>query len=213
MSKAKQMRLIGRPERIPRPTSIGARGQANQVVAMADGRLDALVEPEALSRLDESRDQPGVAVDDVEALPKRREFGARESRGPPGRVALKRGSHFDAALRDARKASGRAFCRLWTDRLPCSVVIWAAFLARRADRHPGRRPHRCRRRGSEMSHWRIRHNADGRESIRPAASTLTGPPQQLDVGRGFGYGLHRHWKCDMVASSENSGAASEIVQR
>jgi hypothetical protein len=108
MSKAKQMRLIGRPERIPRPTSIGARGQANQVVAMADGRLDALVEPEALSRLDESRDQPGAAVDDVEALRKRREFGAREPRGPPGRgkiVALKRGSRFDAALRDARKAS------------------------------------------------------------------------------------------------------------
>ena len=42
---------------------------------------------------------------------------------------------------------------------------------------------------------------------------LTGPPQQLDVGRGFGYGLHRYWKCDMAAPSENSGAASEIVQR
>src|SRR5580704_2130765 len=108
MSKAKQMRLIGRPERIPRPTSIGARGQANQVVAVADGRLEALVELEALSRLDESRDQPGAAVDDVEALRKRREFGAREPRGPRGRdkiVALKRGSRFDAALRDARKAS------------------------------------------------------------------------------------------------------------
>ena len=104
MRETKQMRLIGHAERIPGPTFIGARGQANQVLAVADGRLDEIVALEALSRFDESGDQSGAAVDDVEPLRKRREFGAGEPRGPPARdkiVALKRGSRFDAGLRDA----------------------------------------------------------------------------------------------------------------
>src|ERR1700722_851960 len=106
MREAKQMRLIGHAERIPRPTFIGARGHANQVLAVADGRLNEIVALGALSRLDESRDQSRAPVDDVEALRKRGEFGAGEPRGAPTRdkiVALKRSSRFDAALRDTRK--------------------------------------------------------------------------------------------------------------
>ena len=106
MGEAKQMRLIGHAERIPGPTFIGARGQANQVLAVADRRLDKFVALEAPSRFDENGDQAGAAVDDVEPLRMRREIGAGEPRCLSARdkiVAVKHGARFDAAVRDARQ--------------------------------------------------------------------------------------------------------------
>ena len=75
----------------------------NEMLAVADGRLDEIIALETLSRLDESGDQARAAVDDVEALRKRGELGAGEPRLPPTRdkiVALKRGSRFNTAPRD-----------------------------------------------------------------------------------------------------------------
>src|SRR6185312_1001072 len=127
----KQMRLIGHAERIPGPTFIGTRGQANQVLAVTDGHLNEIVALAALSRLDESRDQSRAPVNDVEALRKRGQFGAGEPRGPPARdkiVALKRGSRFDAALRNTRKTGVKSV--LGHDRL----VDRGEGLRQRADR-------------------------------------------------------------------------------
>src|ERR1700722_3709482 len=104
MREAKQMRLVGHTERIPGPTFIGPRGHANEMLSMADGRLDEIVGLEALSRFDESGDQSGAAVDDVQPLRLRRQFRAGQQRGASALDKIlpsKRRSRLNTGLRDA----------------------------------------------------------------------------------------------------------------